>query len=393
MNFRNQINNDMNKNLEKFFSKVEEMFKVDSNDLQRLWNGEYVNDDNKVNDVHKKDKSNRKKCPYEYIKGKNKGNICGNKSIKGKTYCYAHKKHEEKGQVLPKIVPVKKTKLKKTPTDRKIIKHKPTGKMYHKKSGLVFNEKNRVIGYLKNDKICEMNSDAMEKCNLYRFKYAKPLPLPKEKEDNRIIVKRLEMDQKFWEAKLNENIVQVRFGKIGSNGRLNTKTYETYSIACDKLQKIIKQKLKKGYQEVKQKPTVKEDSDSSDSSDSDSDEEVAKVEKESKKVKDSDSSDDVKVEVETEKVKEDSDSDSSDSDEDVNVEKETKKVKEDSDSDSSDSDEDVKKETEKVKEDSDSELDSSDEENIEKMDTTQKTVAKALGINSDSDSSSDSDSD
>jgi len=55
---------------------------------------------------------------------------------------------------------------------------------------------------------------------------------------------------KYWEIIFEENRLQVFFGKIGSAGRIEEKKYATSEECLKEVDKLIKSKLKKGYQEV-----------------------------------------------------------------------------------------------------------------------------------------------
>jgi predicted DNA-binding WGR domain protein len=55
--------------------------------------------------------------------------------------------------------------------------------------------------------------------------------------------------EKFWEVSLSGAEVRVRFGKIGANGQTNLKTFPDAESASREVEKLVKEKLKKGYQE------------------------------------------------------------------------------------------------------------------------------------------------
>jgi uncharacterized protein (TIGR02996 family) len=57
--------------------------------------------------------------------------------------------------------------------------------------------------------------------------------------------------QKFWEIELEGDSFTVRFGKIGTDGQVQTKTYASEDKAAAEAEKLIKSKTKKGYVEVK----------------------------------------------------------------------------------------------------------------------------------------------
>lgn len=59
-----------------------------------------------------------------------------------------------------------------------------------------------------------------------------------------------EKSSKFWEVTQSEASIQIRYGKIGSKGRSQTKAFESEEAAQNEAKKLIGQKTKKGYAEV-----------------------------------------------------------------------------------------------------------------------------------------------
>lgn len=55
---------------------------------------------------------------------------------------------------------------------------------------------------------------------------------------------------KFWEITLNNNIVKTRYGKIGTDGKSTEKELSDAAAAAKEYDKLVKEKTKKGYQEV-----------------------------------------------------------------------------------------------------------------------------------------------
>ena len=55
---------------------------------------------------------------------------------------------------------------------------------------------------------------------------------------------------KFWEAAVNGNEVTVRFGRIGTAGQTQTKTLANADAATKHAEKLIGQKVAKGYLET-----------------------------------------------------------------------------------------------------------------------------------------------
>lgn len=55
---------------------------------------------------------------------------------------------------------------------------------------------------------------------------------------------------KFWEAAIDINKLVVRFGKIGTKGQTQVKTFKDYETANKELDKLVKEKMGKGYVSV-----------------------------------------------------------------------------------------------------------------------------------------------
>jgi predicted DNA-binding WGR domain protein len=55
---------------------------------------------------------------------------------------------------------------------------------------------------------------------------------------------------KFWEISVNGGDVGVRFGRIGTAGQTQTRSFDDVAAAMRHAGKLIAQKTKKGYQEA-----------------------------------------------------------------------------------------------------------------------------------------------
>jgi predicted DNA-binding WGR domain protein len=55
---------------------------------------------------------------------------------------------------------------------------------------------------------------------------------------------------KFWEVHVHQKEVTVRFGRIGTAGQTQTKTFLDPATAAKHAEKLIREKTAKGYQEV-----------------------------------------------------------------------------------------------------------------------------------------------
>ena len=56
---------------------------------------------------------------------------------------------------------------------------------------------------------------------------------------------------KFWELSVGGKEVVVRFGRNGTDGQSSTKTFADNASAEKHAQKVIRDKIAKGYKEVK----------------------------------------------------------------------------------------------------------------------------------------------
>lgn len=55
---------------------------------------------------------------------------------------------------------------------------------------------------------------------------------------------------KFWETTVKGNCCTVRYGRIGTAGQSQTKTLPNHAAAVSHAEKLVKQKLAKGYAET-----------------------------------------------------------------------------------------------------------------------------------------------
>lgn len=56
---------------------------------------------------------------------------------------------------------------------------------------------------------------------------------------------------KFWESACEEQKLIIRFGRIGTKGQINIKSFDTSEIATREREKLVKEKLNKGYQQLR----------------------------------------------------------------------------------------------------------------------------------------------
>jgi uncharacterized protein (TIGR02996 family) len=64
---------------------------------------------------------------------------------------------------------------------------------------------------------------------------------------------------KFWSIEVKDTYYQVNFGKVGSAGQIQRKTFATAAEAQAEMDKLIKEKLKKGYVETTPKASISEE--------------------------------------------------------------------------------------------------------------------------------------
>lgn len=55
---------------------------------------------------------------------------------------------------------------------------------------------------------------------------------------------------KFWEVSQANAQVTVRYGRLGTSGQQQTKTLPNAAAACKHVEKLVGQKLAKGYRET-----------------------------------------------------------------------------------------------------------------------------------------------
>ncbi len=56
--------------------------------------------------------------------------------------------------------------------------------------------------------------------------------------------------RKFWEVSISGNNVTVRYGRLGTNGQSQTKSFTSPAAAAQHSDKQINAKLAKGYREL-----------------------------------------------------------------------------------------------------------------------------------------------
>ena len=274
---------------------------IDIDDLEELWNdvsksmkisvtmkspGKETT--TKTNSVASADPNG---CPYKFIKGAKQDTTCGAKAKEGNVYCSRHKKYEgteqkeRKSSPDPKLSTVKPKKSKsRSPaksTQRVLRKNKKLDKLWHPETGLVFKsaKERTVVGKCVDDKLIDLTEEDIEECRKWGFSF---VPLDDEDEgdessdDEKSVVttpkeRFIYMEapsssasgKKFWECKVVGETYTTCHGKVGKDGSTKEKTFESFDLAAKEMDKMIKAKSKKGYEETPKKVSKKKESNDS----------------------------------------------------------------------------------------------------------------------------------
>jgi|SaaInl8_200m_RNA_FD_contig_123_9424_length_6954_multi_5_in_0_out_0_4 predicted DNA-binding WGR domain protein/3-methyladenine DNA glycosylase AlkC len=120
-----------------------------------------------------------------------------------------------------------------------------------------------ITKQLAKDKIRDVRHWAIEE-RRFSSKTKKSLRLLRPKEV-KAVVKYFELTDskstKFWEVEQKDSSVHLRWGKIGTNGQSKIKELDSKEDATKEVDKLIKQKTKKGYIEAESIPVYQEDKD------------------------------------------------------------------------------------------------------------------------------------
>jgi predicted DNA-binding WGR domain protein len=210
-------------------------------------------------------------CPYKYIKGSNKDQVCGSKPKEGNVFCSRHKKHEGSEIKERKLTPPskmtntafsqEKSKPKSVAKDvqRVLRKHKTLGKLWHQESGLVFKcAKDRVvIGKCVNDTLNDLTEADLDECRKWGFSFTsieeKDKSDPEPTQESYLIS---ESENKFWSCKVEGISYTTTSGKIGKEGKTKTKECDSNDEAITIMNKNLKSKLNKGYCLQKEKNDI-----------------------------------------------------------------------------------------------------------------------------------------
>ena len=274
---------------------------IDIDDLEELWND--VSKSMKISVTMKSpgkatttktnsvDSADPNGCPYKFIKGAKQDTTCGAKAKEGNVYCSRHKKYEgtepkeRKSSPDPKRSTVKSNKSKsRSPaksTQRVLRKNKKLDKLWHPETGLVFKsaKERTVVGKCVDDKLIDLTEEDIEECRKWGFSF---VPLDDEDEsdegnessdDEKSVVttskeRFIYMEapsssasgKKFWECKVVGETYTTCHGKVGKDGSTKEKTFESFDLAAKEMDKMIKAKSKKGYEETPKKVSKKKES-------------------------------------------------------------------------------------------------------------------------------------
>jgi predicted DNA-binding WGR domain protein len=72
----------------------------------------------------------------------------------------------------------------------------------------------------------------------------------------RIFINQSGDSNKFWTIEQNQNSYTVTWGKIGTDGRSNDKSFSTVDECSKEIEKLIREKLNKDYQETNDKANI-----------------------------------------------------------------------------------------------------------------------------------------
>ena len=273
---------------------------IDIDDLEELWNdvsksmkisvtmkspGKATT--TKTNPVASADPNG---CPYKFIKGTKQDTTCGAKAKEGNVYCSRHKKYEgtepkeRKSSPDPKRSTIKSKKSKsRSPaksTQRVLRKNKKLDKLWHPETGLVFKsaKERTVVGKCVDDKLIDLTEEDIEECRKWGFSF---VPLDEDEDDEgdessddeksvvttpkeRFIYMEAPSSsasgKKFWECKVVGETYTTCHGKVGKDGSTKEKTFESFDLATKEMDKMIKAKSKKGYEETPKKVSKKKES-------------------------------------------------------------------------------------------------------------------------------------
>ena len=171
---------------------------IEKDELEKLWNNtsnsvqisvKNINNVKSPQTNSNNTDSSKDGCPYAFLKGVNKGNICGCKTKSDKVYCSRHKKHEGTVQKIKKSMPnndCHKQKEQKEPINVKekedninkkriLRQNKNIGKLWHPETRLVFKSFNNrtVIGKYNETENCinNLTDKDIDDCKRWGFPY------------------------------------------------------------------------------------------------------------------------------------------------------------------------------------------------------------------------------
>lgn len=283
-----EIESSIKRSIDNYIECISDKYEnIDVDDLHEIWNT--VSKETKINEcstsntqLPSKKKTSPKTsdqnvCPYKFIKGTKQDQTCGSKVKEGNSYCSRHKKYEGSdvkerksspdpvGSVRNTVKPPKsKSRSPVKSTQRVIRKNKKIDKLWHPETGLVFKsaKERTVIGKCIDDKITHLTDDDIDECRKWGFSFVPIDDDDDHSEDggnNEDASKKKERfvymeaasssssGKKFWECKVVDVKYITRHGKVGKDGNVKEKTFDSFEIASTEMDKSIKVKMKKGY--------------------------------------------------------------------------------------------------------------------------------------------------
>jgi predicted DNA-binding WGR domain protein len=316
----NEIKQSINNAVGEFSLNVASKFKIDINELEKLWNNSSKSSNSfdfksidspmstrsNISTKSFKSTSTTSGCPYKYIKGEKKGECCGSKPTTNKVFCSKHKKFEGSEQKEIKILPESKkssitpsiTHKKKSPVlQQRILRmNKNIGKLWHPETTFVFDSpKSRiVIGKCNNNTISDLESTDIDECRRWGFNFKEQKVIDDKEEDSDVEEKK--------EKKEESDDEEEEVKKEESDDEDEEVKKEESDDDDEEEEEVKKEKSNK--EEVKKEESDEEDEDEDEvkkeESDDEEDEEELKKEESNKKKEESDEEDEDEDEVKKE---------------------------------------------------------------------------------------------
>uniref|UniRef100_A0A6C0LU61 Uncharacterized protein n=1 Tax=viral metagenome TaxID=1070528 RepID=A0A6C0LU61_9ZZZZ len=184
--FMKNIENVFDSELSKFIKMVSTVYKIDENDLVKMWRGDNGGNNEKVQQVEVQQQvveairdeqipPQSGECNYVVLRGVHKGSLCGKKVKGGCVLCSRHNKKPVDAAAIPKE---RKTPLIPKPIDvmktsKVLRRNKSIDKLWHEETGMVFNsvDDRTVVNKCTDGKLCDLTDDDVTICERMGFAY------------------------------------------------------------------------------------------------------------------------------------------------------------------------------------------------------------------------------